>query len=160
MPSGPTDDGALPLLRARAGHRAAETAALLEARFGVSAFEARALIAFAATFRPAPGEAHVIGVCRGESCARRGGRTLGDRLAARLGIAWYGRTGDGRLRLEPAYCLGLCASGPSAMIDGELAPRLDVLGVEALLAELGLDATATGPAPPAASALDDDGGRV
>jgi formate dehydrogenase subunit gamma len=39
--------------------------------------------------------------------------------------------------VEPVYCLGLCASGPAAMIDGKVVGRLDEAKLGGLLAGLG-----------------------
>jgi formate dehydrogenase subunit gamma len=41
---------------------------------------------------------------------------------------------DGEVALEPVYCLGLCASGPNAMIDGAPVSRLDAARLEAIAA--------------------------
>ncbi|MFZ3360633.1 MAG: NAD(P)H-dependent oxidoreductase subunit E, partial [Xanthobacteraceae bacterium] len=54
---------------------------------------------------------------------------------ARLGIAFGGTTADGRITLEPVYCLGLCSVSPSAMIDGRIVARLDDRKLDALIAE-------------------------
>ena len=46
------------------------------------------------------------------------------------------RTGSrGLYWLEPIYCLGLCATAPSAMLDGRLIGRLDEARIDALVAE-------------------------
>jgi formate dehydrogenase subunit gamma len=37
--------------------------------------------------------------------------------------------------LEPIYCLGLCATAPSAMLDGRLIGRLDAARIDAIVAE-------------------------
>jgi hypothetical protein len=37
--------------------------------------------------------------------------------------------------LEPIYCLGLCATAPSAMLDGRVVGRLDETRIDALIAE-------------------------
>jgi formate dehydrogenase subunit gamma len=42
-----------------------------------------------------------------------------------LGIDWHGTTFDGKVTLEPIFCLGLCACGPAAIIDGKLVGRVD-----------------------------------
>jgi formate dehydrogenase subunit gamma len=42
---------------------------------------------------------------------------------------------DGSVTLEPVYCLGLCATAPSAMLDGRLVGRLDEGRLDALLTE-------------------------
>jgi formate dehydrogenase subunit gamma len=44
-------------------------------------------------------------------------------------------TADDRVTLEPIYCLGLCATAPSAMLDGRLVGRLDENRLDALVAE-------------------------
>ena len=35
-----------------------------------------------------------------------------------LGVDWHGTTADGAVTLEPVFCLGLCAIGPAALLDG------------------------------------------
>jgi formate dehydrogenase subunit gamma len=42
---------------------------------------------------------------------------------------------DGSVTLEPIYCLGLCATAPSAMIDGRVVGRLDEQRLDAVLAQ-------------------------
>ena len=37
------------------------------------------------------------------------------------------------MTLEPVFCLGLCAVGPAALLDGEPAGRLDRAKADALL---------------------------
>ena len=44
-------------------------------------------------------------------------------------------TADERVTLEPIYCLGLCATAPSAMLDGRVVGRLDEARIDALVAE-------------------------
>jgi formate dehydrogenase subunit gamma len=44
-------------------------------------------------------------------------------------------TADNRVTLEPIYCLGLCATAPSAMLDGRVVGRLDDQRLDALVAE-------------------------
>ena len=70
-----------------------------------------------------PGE-HVIHLCRAEACQAVGGRQLEAHVKARLGIDFHETTADGRYTLEPAYCLGNCATGPSLLIDMQLKGRV------------------------------------
>lgn len=113
----------------------AAVAPLAEA-IGVDRFEARAIMLFHRDFRADPGRRHMVRPCRAERCRQRGGWEIADRIAAALGIGWYETTADGRVTLEPAYCLGLCDHGPSAAIDDEVAMRLDRIGAEALVARV------------------------
>ena len=43
---------------------------------------------------------------------------------------------DGAVSLEATYCLGLCAIGPSALLDGRLKARLGAPQVDALAATI------------------------
>jgi formate dehydrogenase subunit gamma len=64
----------------------------------------------------------------------------GRRLLDKLGIDWGETTEDGRLTIRPVYCLGLCATAPGALLDGEPRGRLNAEQLDALVA--GLDAEA------------------
>jgi formate dehydrogenase subunit gamma len=44
-------------------------------------------------------------------------------LEAALGVEVGATRPDGELTLEPVYCLGLCACGPAAQVDGRLMGR-------------------------------------
>ena len=39
-------------------------------------------------------------------------------LRRALGVDWHQTTADGAVTLEPVFCLGLCATGPAALLDG------------------------------------------
>jgi formate dehydrogenase subunit gamma len=65
-----------------------------------------------------------------------GGDALADQAEERLGVK-LGRTrADGRVTLEPVYCLGLCATAPSAMFDDRPLGRLDAAAIERIAAEV------------------------
>jgi formate dehydrogenase subunit gamma len=49
------------------------------------------------------------------------------------GTEWGGTTEDGSVTIEPAYCLGLCACAPAALLDGEPVGRLDQAGMDSML---------------------------
>jgi formate dehydrogenase subunit gamma len=70
-----------------------------------------------------------------EACQAAGGDALAARAEAKLGIAMGDTTADERVTLEPIYCLGLCATAPSAMLDGRVVGRLDEARIDALVAE-------------------------
>ena len=55
------------------------------------------------------------------------------RAEDRLGIKCGETSADGRVTLEPIYCLGLCATAPSAMIDGRVVGRLSEKKLDKLL---------------------------
>ena len=86
-------------------------------------------------FRHKPAGRHVLKLCRAEACQAAGGEALAARAEAKLGIALGNTTADARVTLEPIYCLGLCATAPSAMFDGRVVGRLDEKRLDALVAE-------------------------
>jgi len=97
--------------------------------------EVHGVASFYHDFRERPPGRHVLRLCRAEACQAVGGRDLAERAQARLGIGWGETTADGAVTLDAVFCLGLCACGPAAMVDGRLVGRLDAEGLDAILAE-------------------------
>jgi len=86
--------------------------------------EVHGVVTFYHDFRRAAPGRHVLKLCRAEACQSMGADGLGARACAKLNIGWGETTFDGRVTLDPVYCLGLCATAPSAMIDGKPVGRL------------------------------------
>jgi formate dehydrogenase subunit gamma len=101
----------------------------------LSRAEVHGVFTFYHNFRHKPAGKHVLKLCRAEACQAAGGDALAARAEARLGITIGNTTADERVTLEPIYCLGLCATAPSAMLDGRLVGRLDEARIDALVAE-------------------------
>ncbi|OZB19558.1 MAG: formate dehydrogenase subunit gamma [Rhodobacterales bacterium 34-62-10] len=99
--------------------------------------EVHGVITFYHDFREAPAGRHVVRICRAEACQAQGGNALADDTLARLGLEWHGTTSNGAVTIEPVYCLGLCACGPAAMVDGKVVGRVDAARMDAILAEVG-----------------------
>lgn len=91
----------------------------------ISRAEVHGVISFYHDFRTEPAGRHVVRICRAEACQAMGGRELGDAARAKLGVDWHGTTNNGAVTLEPVFCLGLCACGPAAMVDGQVVGRVD-----------------------------------
>ncbi|MDE8349600.1 MAG: formate dehydrogenase subunit gamma [Acidocella sp.] len=104
-------------------------------RLNITRAEVYGVVSFYHDYRTQPVGRHVLKLCRAEACQSMGGDTNAAALLARLGVDWGGTTADGRLTVEPVYCLGLCACAPSAMLDGALHARLDAAGLENLAQE-------------------------
>jgi formate dehydrogenase subunit gamma len=101
----------------------------------LSRAEVHGVFTFYHDFRHEPAGKRVLKLCRAEACQAAGGDALAARAEAQLGIALGNTTADNRVTLEPIYCLGLCATAPSAMLDGRLVGRLDQARIDALVAE-------------------------
>ncbi|BAL78058.1 formate dehydrogenase subunit gamma [Bradyrhizobium cosmicum] len=101
----------------------------------LSRAEVHGVVTFYHDFRHKPAGRHVLKLCRAEACQAAGGDALAARAEAKLGVPLGTTTADDRVTLEPIYCLGLCATAPSAMLDGRLVGRLDEKRLDALVAE-------------------------
>jgi formate dehydrogenase subunit gamma len=95
--------------------------------------EVHGIVTFYHDFRREPAGRHVLKLCRAEACQALGGERLAAHGQSRLGVSWGETTSDGSVTLEPVFCLGLCASGPAAMLDGRPVGRLDAARLDRLL---------------------------
>ena len=91
------------------------------------------VVSFYHYFRTTRGGRHVVHICRAEACQAVGGRGLEAHAKRALGIEFHGTTADGAIRLEPVYCLGNCALGPSLMIDEQLQGRVSAQRFDELM---------------------------
>jgi len=101
----------------------------------MSRAEVHGVVTFYHDFRHKPAGKHVLKLCRAEACQAAGGDAVAARAEAKLGVKIGNTTADERVTLEPIYCLGLCATAPSAMLDGRVVGRLDESRIDALIAE-------------------------
>ena len=131
-----TEGAALPILHdlmAAFGCVPHEAIPLAAAALNISRAEMHGVVTFYHEFRREPPGRHVLRLCRAEACQSLGSDAVADHVKARLKIDWHGTTPDGAVTLEPVFCLGLCAVGPAALLDGEPAGRLDRAKADALL---------------------------
>jgi len=101
------------------------TVAAVAGALNLSRAEVHGVVTFYHDFRREPAGRHIVKYCRAESCQARGGAAIEAALAERLDVAMGATRADGQVTLEPVYCLGLCAIGPNALVDGEPVARID-----------------------------------
>lgn len=99
--------------------------------------EVHGVVSFYHDFRERPAGRHVLKLCRAEACQSVGGEALARRILDHFGVDWEGTTADGRVTVEATYCLGLCASGPSALLDGQPLGRLTPSSIADISREVG-----------------------
>jgi formate dehydrogenase subunit gamma len=99
--------------------------------------EVHGVVSFYHDFREAPAGRHVLKLCRAEACQSMAGEALAEKVLRHFGLEWGGTTPDGRLTIEATYCLGLCASAPSALLDGEPIGRLTPASIDEIAQEIG-----------------------
>ncbi len=124
-PLGTASDAVLPMLQAlqaRFGFVHPDAVAMVAAAVNLSRAEVHGTVSFYHDFRTSPPAGRVIRLCRAEACQAVGSEALAA-LAA-----------GGDVVVEAVYCLGKCALGPAALVDGELVGYLDEARLAALMA--------------------------
>lgn len=129
----------LPILhdvQAAFGYVPRDALPVIASGLNLSRAEVHGVMSFYHDFREDPAGRHVLKLCRAEACQSMGADRVAAHARGKLGIEWHETTQDGAVTLEPVFCLGLCACGPAAMVDGKLVGRLDEARVDALLSEV------------------------
>lgn len=132
-----TEGAALPILHALQhtfGHVPQAAVPMIATALNITRAEMHGIVTFYHEFRTSPSGRRVLQLCRAEACQAMGGAALARGLLDRLGIDWGGTTPDGELTVEPVFCLGLCACGPAALLDGQPLGRLDEASLTAACA--------------------------
>lgn len=133
------EGAALPLLHAlQAAFGCVPLAAepLVASALNISRAEVHGVITFYHEFRRTVPGRHVLRVCRAEACQAVGADAVGAHVRSALAVDWHETTADGAVTLEPVFCLGLCATGPSALLDGKPVGRLNPAKVDRMLETL------------------------
>ncbi len=119
-------DGALlPILhdvQAAFGHVSEDVIRAIAAALNLTRAEVHGVVSFYHDYRSAPVDQPVIKLCQAEACQARG-------VAGLRAIA----DAQTRVKVEPVYCLGLCAVGPAAMTGATVHARLDAGRFAALI---------------------------
>jgi formate dehydrogenase subunit gamma len=106
---------------------------LIARELNLSVAEVHGVVSFYHYFlQERPGR-QVVHLCRAEACQALGSVALEAHVKATLGVDYHGTTRDGAITLEPVYCLGNCALGPSLMIDEQLHGRITPERFDALM---------------------------
>jgi formate dehydrogenase subunit gamma len=132
------EGSALPILHAvqeAIGYVPDEVLPLIAEDLNISRAEIYGIVTFYHDFRRQPAARHTLKVCRAEACQARGSDRVADAIEGALGIRFGETSPDGRVTLEAVYCLGLCAVGPSALLDGKVVARLTEAKVASLAKE-------------------------
>ena len=119
------------------GHVPEAAIPLVANALNLSRAEVHGVFTFYHDLRDKPAGKHVLKLCRAEACQAAGCDDLVAHAESKLGVAMGGTTADGRLTLEPVYCLGLCATGPNAMVDDMPLSRLDAASLDRIAAKVG-----------------------
>ena len=102
----------------------------------LSRADVHGVITFYHDYRRRPAGRHVVKICRAEACQARGGVAIAAAAAERLGVTMGETRHDGQVTLEAVYCLGRCAPGPAALVDGVPIARVDAAKIARIAARI------------------------
>ncbi len=121
------EGGMMPLLHAvqdALGFIPPESVQQIAKGMGLSRAEVYGVISFYHDFHTEARGKTTVQVCRAEACQAMGSRQLEEHAKQRLGIDFGETTKNGDYTLEPVYCLGNCACGPSIRINDDIYARV------------------------------------
>jgi formate dehydrogenase subunit gamma len=101
-----------------------QAVAVIADHLNLTRAEVHGTVSFYHDFREEPAGRRLVKLCQAEACQARGARLLTAAVEQRLGLTLGETSPDRSVTLEPAYCLGLCASGPAALVNGRPVARL------------------------------------
>jgi formate dehydrogenase subunit gamma len=129
----------LPILHAlqdHFGHVPVHAVPTIAKALHLSRAEVHGVITYYHHFRSEPAGTHIVRLCRAEACQANGADDLALHAKAHLGCDFHQTTADGKITLEPAYCLGQCATGPAILIDDDIKARVTPSRFERLIKTL------------------------
>lgn len=133
------EGAALPILhalQAAFGYVPLDVEPMVAGVLNLSRAEVHGIVTFYHEFRRTPPGRHILHVCRAEACQSVGADATCDHLRQTLGVDWHETTPNGGVTLEPVFCLGLCATGPAALVDGNPIGRLNPAKIDRMLETL------------------------
>jgi NADH:ubiquinone oxidoreductase subunit E len=113
---------ALQALQERFGYVHADAIPMVAAAFAVTRADVYGVLTFYRDLRTTPPAGVQVRVCMGEACQSVGARRLRADVDTLV---------DPDVEVGVVYCLGNCALGPAAVVDGRLVGRATAAGVRA-----------------------------
>jgi len=119
------------------GYVPSDCVSVIAEGLNLSRAEVHGVISFYHHFRSEPTGKHLVQICRAEACQAVGARALEAHVLKSLNVEFGETTADGNVSLEPVYCLGNCACGPSVQVGDDVYARVTPERFDELVAELG-----------------------
>jgi len=135
----PEQDALLPLLQdlqQRLGYIPKAAIRLIAQALNLSRAEVHGVVTFYHDFHEEPTAEHVVQFCMAEACQAVGCRSLAAHAEQTLGVGFNEQTADGRIQVEPAYCFGNCATGPTIRVNDRVYGRVTPESFDAIVAPL------------------------
>ncbi len=106
-------------LQAEQGYLTAEAIARIAERLNIPQSQIYSVATFYKSLHLTPRGKHKIDICEGTACHIRGASLLLNAVSEEFQVKEGGTTEDGQFTLNSVHCVGACAMGPVAIIDGE-----------------------------------------
>lgn len=106
-------------VQAQYNHLPEEALKIVASRTGRSLVDVFGVATFYRGFSLKPRGKHLVSVCMGTACHVRGSPELLEGFQKQLKVEAGGTSRDGEFSLSTVNCLGACALGPVAVVDGE-----------------------------------------
>ena len=123
-------------LQHEVGHIPEASLPVLAKALNISRAEVHGVVSFYHEFRRKPAGRHMVKMCRAEACQSMKGNELAEAAQKSLKVKFGETTSDGAITLEAVYCLGLCATSPSLLVDERPMGRMTPKKFETLVKEL------------------------
>ena len=124
---------ALHRVQSEFGYIPPEAIARIARRLKISESEIYGVLTFYKAFSLKPRGRHLITICMGTACHVRGAPRILDEFSRRLKIDAGETSEDNRFTLETVNCVGACALGPIAIVDGEYHGQLKSSDIEKII---------------------------
>jgi formate dehydrogenase subunit gamma len=124
---GHKDGALLPILhdvQAAFGHVSEDTIRAVADALNLTRAEVYGVVSFYHDFKRKAAQLPVLKLCQAEACQARGVNAL---------LAQAEQQANGKVTIEPVYCLGLCTVGPAAMMGQDVYARLTSDSLSALI---------------------------
>ena len=100
------------------GHIPEAAMKIIAKELGVPLMEVYRVASFYKAFSLKPRGKNMLTICMGTACHVRGAKLLPNQVRGQLGIEAGNTTEDGQFTVEHVNCLGACALGPVAVLNG------------------------------------------
>ncbi|MDP3660153.1 formate dehydrogenase subunit gamma [Phenylobacterium sp.] len=127
---------ALHVIQATFGCVPDEAVPIIAQVLNLSRADVHGVLTFYHDFRRVPAGRRILKFCAAEACQARGSADAIAQVERALGLKVGETRSDGAVTLEAVYCLGLCASGPAALLDGDPFARLKGARLDHLLTQV------------------------
>ncbi|RZQ60084.1 formate dehydrogenase subunit gamma [Amycolatopsis suaedae] len=117
------------------GYIADEMVPALARELNLSRADVHGVVTFYTDFRSEPAGTTVVKLCRAEACQSVGAERVVAHAEQTLGSKLGKTTADGAVTVEQVFCLGNCALGPAAQVNGRMYGHVTPERFDSLIAE-------------------------